>query len=87
MSQFIGDFFEGIISGVTSFGVFVRLENSIEGLIPLERLPKGKYDFDATAFTLKSPKHSFSLGKKLLVKLVGADIQSGKISFSYVGKF
>ncbi len=87
MSQFIGDFFEGIISGVTSFGVFVRLENSVEGLIPLERLPKGKYDFDATAFTLKSPKHSFSLGKKLLVKLVGADIQSGKISFSYVGKF
>lgn len=86
MSQFMGDFFEGIVSGVTSFGVFVRLENSVEGLIPLERLPKGKYDFDANTFTLKSIKHSFSLGLKLCVKLVGADIQSGKISFSYIGK-
>lgn len=86
MSNFVGDLFEGIVSGVNSFGIFIRLENSVEGLIPLENLPKGKYDFDANLFTLKSAKRSFSLGNKLLVKLVSANIQSGKISFAYIGK-
>jgi len=87
MSQFLGDYFEAIISGVTSFGVFVRLENSVEGLVPLEYLPRGKYDFDAKLFTLKSTKHNFSLGQKVCVKLTKADIQTGKIDFAYVGKF
>ena len=87
MEQFIGDLFEGIISGVTSFGFFVRLENAVEGLVPLETLPKGNYEFYEESFTLKNNKHSFSLGQTVFVRLVGCDIQSGKITFDLIGKF
>ncbi len=84
MSRFLGDFFEGIISGVNSFGFFVRLENTVEGLVRLENLPRGEYIYDQKTCLLKSKKLSFSIGKSVLVKLVSADIFSGKINFDFV---
>ena len=87
MNQFIGDFFEGVISGVTSFGIFVRLAgNLVEGLIPLEYLPNGRYEFLAESFTLKGSKISFKLGETVLVKLISANIQSRKIDFELIHK-
>ena len=86
MENFVGDFFEGIVSGVTSFGVFVRLENAVEGLIPLENLPKGRYEFYEESFTLKSNKLSFKLGESLAVKLVATDSSSGRIYFELIRK-
>lgn len=86
MESFVGDFFEGIVSGVTSFGVFVRLENAVEGLIPLENLPKGRYEFYEESFTLKSNKLSFKLGEALVVKLVATDSSSGRIYFELIRK-
>ena len=81
MSQFMGDYFEGVISGVNSFGFFVRLENAVEGLVKLETLPAGDYVFDKTRLTLASKKLKFKLGGRVIVKLVSADITSGKIGF------
>ncbi len=86
MQSYIGDYFEGIVSGVTNFGVFVRLENAVEGLIPLEDLPKGRYQFFEENFCLKSNNHSFKLGQKMLVKLMSTDISIGRIYFSFVQK-
>ena len=86
MEQFVGDYFEGIVSGVTSFGVFVRLENGVEGLIPLEDLPKGSYEFYEESFLLKSNKLSFRLGDSVIVKLLSTDLSSGRIYFGFVGK-
>ena len=86
MEQFIGDYFEGIISGVTSFGVFVRLENCVEGLIPLEDLPKGKYEFIQENYTLKSNKHAFKLGERLIVKLTGISYERSRVYFSFIKK-
>ena len=86
MKRFIGDYFEGIISGVTSFGVFVRLENAVEGLVALEDLPKGKYEFIEQTYTLKSSKLAFHLGERVVVKLISTDLSSGRINFSFVKK-
>ena len=86
MEQFVGDLFEGIISGVTNFGVFVRLENAVEGLIPLESLPKGRYEFIAESYTLKSNKLVFKLGESVAVKLVSTDFSSGRIYFDLIRK-
>ena len=86
MENFIGDFFEGIVSGVTSFGVFVRLENAVEGLIRLEHLPKGRYEFFEENFTLKSNKLSFKLGDSLIVKLVATDSSIGRVYFELIKK-
>ncbi len=86
MSDFVGDFFEGLVSGVTAYGVYVRLENSAEGFIPLETLPSGNYAFDKTKFLLTGKKFTFKIGDCLLVKLVGVDYYRGKITFAFVSK-
>jgi len=86
MSGKIGEEFTGIISGVTAFGVFVELENTVEGLIKLDSLPKGRYDFDEKRFTLKSNKLTFKLGEKINIKVAGADLQARKIEFVFVEK-
>ena len=84
MRDYIGEEFEGIISGVTSFGIFVELENSAEGLIRLDSLPAGSYYFDEQKFCLFSQNHSFKLGDKLKVRVAGCDICSREIDFVLV---
>ena len=55
MENFIGQEFDGVISGVTSFGIFTELENTVEGFTRIEDLPRGNYTFDAKSFTVFSP--------------------------------
>ena len=86
MRSFIGDYFEVIVSGVTANGLYVRLENSVEGFVPVERLPRGKYAFFDKGYALLSGKRKFTLGDRLIVKLVSTDIAAGKIYFDYLGK-
>lgn len=86
MKKFIGYEAEGIISGVTGFGVFVELENTVEGLIKLEDLPRGDYSFDEKTYTLKSKKHSFSLGEKVYIVVLRSDLATRRVEFGYLGK-
>ena len=86
MKQFIGEETEGIVSGVTGFGVFVELENTVEGLIKLDTLPAGNYDFDKTNHTLSSKKLSFKLGERVFVRVAGVESMTGKIQFLFIGK-
>lgn len=86
MQGFIGDMFEGIISGVTPSGVYVRLENSVEGFVAVERLPRGKYDYFEKGHALVSGKRKFTLGARLLVKLAAVDSSKGKVYFDYKGR-
>ena len=46
MSNFVGEEFLGVVSGVTNFGIFAELENGVEGIIRLENLTDDYYDFD-----------------------------------------
>lgn len=81
MSDKIGMEFEGIVSGVTKFGVFVLLDNTVEGMIRLEDLPNDSYEYLEEDFVLKGHKNSFFIGKKLNVKCVSSDIHSREINF------
>ena len=45
MAERLGEEFDAVVSGVTNFGVFCELENTVEGLIPLEDLPRDNYRF------------------------------------------
>lgn len=87
MRSYIGQEFEGIISGVTSFGVFVELENTVEGLARLETLPRGTYSFDDKTFTLSSAKYSFSLGERVKIKVLGVDTACRRVDFLITEKF
>ena len=87
MRSFIGKEFTGVISGVTSFGIFVELENTVEGLCKLETLPKGNYVYDEKTFTLESNKWTFTLGDKVDVLVLGADTTSRRVEFQIVGYY
>ena len=84
MTHHIGEEFEGVISGVTNFGIFVELENTCEGMIKIENLPQDQYEYFEDRFCLKGYNHLYTIGDKLKVKSVRADILSREIDFELV---
>lgn len=88
MKKFIGCEFDGVISGVTNFGVFVELENTVEGLVKVEKLPRGNYQYDEKTFALRSGKRSYALGDRVKVVVLGVDSRALKIDMQItVDKF
>ena len=81
MTHHIGEEFEGIISSVTHFGIFVELENTVEGMIRIDSLPQDQYEYLEDRFTLKGYHHKYTIGDKVKVKSVRADILSKEIDF------
>lgn len=82
MSDHIGEVFDATVSGVTNFGIFCELENSIEGLIEFDALPDDYYDYFAEKFLLKGKKHSFRLGDRVKIRVDGCDFGKMRIMFS-----
>lgn len=84
MSHHQGEEFEGVISGVTSFGCFVELTDIyVEGLIHVSSLPGDYYHFDAAHQRLKGERtgKSFRMGDKVRVRLSRVDLDERKIDF------
>lgn len=81
MSERLGEKYEGIISGVTEFGVFVELPNTCEGLVRLESLPKDYYHYDQANYSLVGKKMVYRLGDKMEVIVAGTDLENRKIEF------
>ncbi len=84
MRSEIGKEFSGVISGVTNFGVFVELENTVEGLVKLEMLPRGNYVYDEKRFKLYSNKREFNLGDEVVVKVLGVDTSAKRVEFMII---
>lgn len=78
-----GEAFDGIISGVTSFGMFVELDNTVEGLVKLGSMEDDYYIYNEKHYTLigERKKKSYRLGDSVRVKLVRADLATRKIDF------
>ena len=81
MTHHVGEEFEGIVSGVTNFGVFVQLENTVEGMIKITDLPRDGYVYDDLDNMLKGAKNTFTIGKKVKVKCVNANVLAREIDF------
>ena len=82
MSERIGEIFEATVSGVTNFGVFCELDNTVEGLIPIEILPDDNYEFIAEKFVLKGFKHTFKLGDRVKIRVDNCDFGRMRVMFS-----
>ena len=83
MADHIGEIYEGIISGVQEFGIFVELENTVEGLIKAENI-KGDYyvyDSDMMALIGKKTKKKYAFGDKITIRVVRADKDKSEIDF------
>ena len=83
MMDHIGDIYQGIISGVQEFGLFVELDNTIEGLIKVGDL-KGDYfelNSDLMALVGKKTKQRYTFGDEVTVQVIGADKDKMTIDF------
>ena len=86
MQDHIGEMFEGTVSGMTNFGLFVELPNTIEGYIPVETLPDDYYEYIESRFVLQGTKHSFHLGERVLVSVAGVDWGMRRTHFTLLKK-
>lgn len=82
----IGEVFEGIISGVTERGIFVELENTCEGFVPVENLPDKMYNFQDTKYTLQGSSTKFVIGDKIKIKVDKVNLEERKVDFLYAGE-
>lgn len=87
MEKHIGEEYEGMVSSVTSFGMFVELDNLIEGLVPLREM-KDFFHFDEEHMTLTGERShiKYSIGDRLIVKVVRASKEEKTIDFEVIRK-
>ena len=87
MYEKVGEIFDGTISSVTSFGVFVELDDIfVEGLVHITSLPIDYYHFDPVGHRLRGERTSrlFRLGNRVKVKVTRVDVDDKKIDFEMV---
>ncbi len=83
MKDKIGEVYEGVITSVTNYGLFVELENSVEGLLKIEDLPHDGYLFFEKQLKLKGTRFTFTIGDKINVIVQNANIFTRKVDFGY----
>ena len=83
MEERIGETFEGVISGVTSYGIYVELENSCEGLVRAASITDDFYVFDEVNYRLIGERHKkeYTLGQKVNIVVHDADRLTGTVDF------
>lgn len=80
MESHLKEFHTGVISSITNFGMFVTIEDGIEGLIHIKNL-KGLYHFEEKKLQLVGYNHTFSIGETVDIVVIGADRVTKKIDF------
>ena len=86
MEKHIGEIFTGVVSGVTGFGMFVELENTVEGLVKIGDLD-GYYIFDRDNHELymKNGPGRYTIGTVVRVQVVSVNINAGDVDMIVAG--
>lgn len=84
----VGEAFSGVVSGVAPYGLYVRLENTAEGLLPVRRLGTEYFSFDAELHRLAGEDSGriWRLGQRVAVVLTAADARRRVLEFRLAGK-
>ena len=87
MEDHIGEVYEGVISGVTEFGFFVELDNTVEGLVRLDSLGGDYYIYnrDLNAILGKNTKKMYMYGDRITVEVIAANKETSQVDFKLVG--
>lgn len=87
ISDFVGCEAKATISGVTSFGIFAELENTVEGLIRLETIRDDFYEFDEDSRRIVGKRHGkiYKVGDEIEIEIVRADLLTRQIDFILKG--
>lgn len=83
MSEHLDEVFEGIITGAHSYGLFIQLDNTAEGLVHVRSMTDDFYEYDAERFMLVGEERgrSYRLGSRVRVRVVNVSIPEGRIDF------
>ena len=87
MKEHLGETFQGTISGVTEFGLYVEVnENKCEGFVPLRDLDDDYYEFDEKNFCLRGRRRNraYNLGDQVYVQVARADLYRKQLDFKLV---
>lgn len=88
MEEHIGEEFDGVVSGVTAFGMFVELPNGVEGLVHISSLMDDYYEFYEERYALVGThtKNQYRLGDKVRIEVLQVNIQDVSIDFIMAGE-
>ena len=88
MEAHLGEEFDGIISGITAWGIYVELPNTVEGLIHVSRLPGDYYYYREESYEMvgEATGHAYKLGMPLRVRVANADRLTRTVDFDLVGE-
>ncbi len=86
MKQFIGECFEGVISGITTWGMYVELPNTVEGMVHVNSMEGDYYYYDEEHYMMigEHTKKMYKLGQKVKIEVVGCDRVLRTIDFELV---
>ena len=85
MQEHVGQVYDGVISGVTEWGLYVELnENKCEGMIPIRDLDDDYYEYDEKNYCLRGrrKKHTYSLGDAITVQVARANLEKKQLDFA-----
>ena len=89
MQRYVGQSFDGVVSGVTDWGVFVELdENKCEGMVRIRDLKEDNYYFDPSEYALVGHRtgNQIQLGEKVNVMIKSADLEKRQIDLAFISK-
>lgn len=83
LERFVGEFFSGVVSGVATYGLYVRLDNTAEGFLPVRMLGGEYFSFDPRRWCLcgQDTGKTYRLGQRVAVVLIAADARERKLEF------
>lgn len=83
MEQYVGEEFEGVISGMTKWGMYVELDNTIEGMVHVSNMTDDHYDYYEDRYELVGAHTNkvYKLGQKIRIRVIGADRMLRTIDF------
>jgi len=86
MADQVGNTFDAVVSSVTSFGMFIQLDNTVEGLIHISNMKDDYYEYDEKSMSMhgRGTGKTFKVGQPIQVKLIRADVEHRQIDFERV---
>ena len=86
MEARIGQTFKGVISGITSWGVYVELPNTVEGLVHVSRLPGDYFYYKEASYEMvgEATGRAYKLGMPVTVRVIGTDRMTRTVDFDLV---
>ena len=86
MEDHIGEIYNGVISGVAEFGIFVELENTVEGLVRIDDIPGDYYLYnkEQNAMLGRKNKNKYVYGDKVVVEVIKASRETAQVDFRII---